>query len=319
MRIAVLAWSVLATSLCVLSSVPARADVKHVVARGHTLDAIARRYHVPQKAIIDANHLHDPKHLRVGETLVIPGVQAPQSASQQSHTGAPATTKGAGDKAKAGKPQKPPTYAMAPRTPGVIHASRLATSEDFTIRVADRRGRTSPTALKSFERLLRSAGNQSHAIEPRLVALVGVVSNHFGSRKLEVISGFRPYSPTQHTAHSNHNAGKAIDFRVLGVPNEVLRDFCRTLKNVGVGYYPNSTFVHLDVRALPAYWIDYSKPGEPPRYNSPNVEADEGTSDVGAEIHAALGSDPASPSTGSGAGASDAGAAPTPPAASSTP
>jgi hypothetical protein len=41
-----------------------------------------------------------------------------------------------------------------------------------------------------------------------------------------------------------------------------------------VGYYPNSTFVHLDVRDTPATWIDYSKPGEPPRYNTPGVDAD---------------------------------------------
>jgi len=53
MRIVVLALTVLVTSLCAF---PARADVKHVVARGHTLEAIARRYHVTQKAIIDANH-----------------------------------------------------------------------------------------------------------------------------------------------------------------------------------------------------------------------------------------------------------------------
>jgi uncharacterized protein YcbK (DUF882 family) len=175
---------------------------------------------------------------------------------------------------------------MRAKTPGVIHATRLATSEDFMVRVADRRGRLSPTSLKTFERMLRSAGNQAHPIDPRLVTLAGIVSNHFGSRKLEVISGFRPYRTTQYTQHSNHNVGKAMDFRIVGVPNEVLRDFCRTLHNVGVGYYPNSTFVHMDVRPTSAFWIDYSKPGEAPHYNSPNVDADEGTSDVGEEVHA---------------------------------
>ena len=74
--------------------------------------------------------------------------------------------------------------------------------------------------------------------------------------------------------------GKAIDFRVSGVPNEAVRDFCRTLKNTGCGYYPHSVFVHMDVRDASAFWIDYSKPGEAPRYNAPNVDADEGTSDV---------------------------------------
>jgi hypothetical protein len=50
------------------------------------------------------------------------------------------------------------------------------------------------------------------------------------------------------------------------VPNEALRDFMRGFDDVGVGYYPNSSFVHLDVREVNTYWIDYSGPGEAPQY-----------------------------------------------------
>jgi hypothetical protein len=50
------------------------------------------------------------------------------------------------------------------------------------------------------------------------------------------------------------------------VPNDALRDFLRTLPDVGVGYYPNSTHVHLDVREKPCYWVDYSTPGAHPMY-----------------------------------------------------
>src|SRR5438132_1497396 len=70
---------------------------------------------------------------------------------------------------------------------------------------------------------------QTHDIDARLLALLGVVSNHFGSRRIDIISGFRPYSPTQYTPHSNHNIGHAVDFRVEGVPNDAIRDFCKTL------------------------------------------------------------------------------------------
>jgi hypothetical protein len=98
-----------------------------------------------------------------------------------------------------------------------------------------------------------------------------------------VVSGFRAYSPTQYTPHSNHNYGKAFDFRIRGVPNEAVRDFCRTLRNAGCGYYPNSTFVHMDVRDTKAYWVDLSRPGEPPRYEKPGSLADEGISDVPVE------------------------------------
>ena len=58
--------------------------------------------------------------------------------------------------------------------------------------------------------------------------------------------------------------GLACDFRVEGVKTTDLRDYLRkTFDKVGVGYYPNSTFVHLDVRKdRSAFWIDYSGPGE---------------------------------------------------------
>jgi uncharacterized protein YcbK (DUF882 family) len=259
----------------------ANADVKHVIARGHTVDAISRRYHVPVKVILDTNHIRDPRHLKVGDVLVIPGV-APAPGTKDPVVGT-AAQKAPDPKAK--KASAPPTYAAKPKSPGTVHVHRLATSEDFTLKVGDRRGRIPPPTIKSFEHVLRYPNGQTHAVEPRLVALLGIVSDHFGSRKMDVISGFRPYSPTQYTAHSNHNVGHAVDFRVEGVPNEVVRDYCRTLRNVGVGYYPNSTFVHLDVRSTSAFWIDYSKPGEPPRYNAPNLDADESASDVGSEVH----------------------------------
>jgi uncharacterized protein YcbK (DUF882 family) len=303
-----------ATLFVALWSATAGADVQHTVARGHTIEAIAHRYHVTVKAIVDANHLRDPRHLKVGETLVIPGVSAPKTATGKGATG------------KAGAPV---SYAMRAKTPGVVHITRLATSEDFVVRVSSRRGHVAPTALKTFERVMRSTTGATHPPEPRLLSLMGQVSNHFGSRRIEVISGFRPYSPTQYTAHSNHNIGHAMGFRVVGVPNEVLRDYCKTLKNVGVGYYPNSTFVHLDVRDTPATWVDFSKPGEPPRYNVPGVDADEGTSDVSEEAVTPESAAPSQaplwplPATGSSTPAAqtpmDPAAAPTPPAAPPAP
>jgi uncharacterized protein YcbK (DUF882 family) len=267
--------------LSVFAPEGARADVTHVVGKGHTVEAIAHRYRVPVKAILDANHLKEKSLLQVGETLTIPGVAA-STTNGKNLAGVHAK---AAAKEAAKEAAKPVVYAMRPKTPGIVHATRLATSESFSIKVSDRKNKIAPAALKSFEHMMRSSSNLAHPIEPRLIALLSIVSNHFGSRPLQVISGFRPYAPTQHTSHSNHNIGHAVDFRVVGVPNEVVRDFCRTLRNVGVGYYPHSTFVHLDVRETSTFWIDYSRPGEPPRYNSPNVDADEGTSDVANDAH----------------------------------
>jgi hypothetical protein len=79
-----------------------------------------------------------------------------------------------------------------------------------------------------------------------------------------VISGYRPGSKG-----SFHQSGKALDFRLDGVKNEDLVAFCKTLPDVGCGYYPNSSFVHMDVRAPGTghvAWIDASGPGESPNY-----------------------------------------------------
>jgi uncharacterized protein YcbK (DUF882 family) len=304
------AIAALAFTLATLASAaPARADVTHVVQRGHTIEAIAHRYHVSVKSILEANHLADAKHLRPGQTLVIPGVDGPRKKGEKvdkeklerekleraekgpkAEHGEHAEHAEKGEKprhAEKGEPRRAATAALepppAPRGHGdgdSIHALRLG--EEFRIRVKDGHGHIPPSALKAFERMMRQ-GNATHPVDPRLVALVSIVSAHFGSKPLEVVSGYRAYTPTQYTPHSNHNLGKALDFRIRGVTNEALRDFCRTLRSAGCGYYPNSTFVHLDVRDTKAFWVDWSHPGEPPKYDKPGVDADEGTSDVPSE------------------------------------
>jgi uncharacterized protein YcbK (DUF882 family) len=229
----------------------ARADVTYVVQRGHTVEAIAHRYHVSVQKVLQANHLDDGQHLKPGQTLVIPGVDEEDLAEARARNG------------------EGESYT--------IHAARLG--EQVRIRVKDTRGHIPHGALESFEHLMRQ-GNATHPADPRLLALVGIVSRHFGSKTIEVVSGYRAPTPTQHTPNSRHNYGRALDFRIQGVRNEAVRDFCRTLRNVGCGYYPNSTFVHLDVREAKAFWVDWSRPGELPRYEKPGTVADEGTSDV---------------------------------------
>jgi uncharacterized protein YcbK (DUF882 family) len=258
-------------------------DVTHIVQRGHTIEAIAHRYHVAVKAIVDANHLNDPGHLKPGQSLVIPGVDSPKKKhAPATSTGAPGSRDKREGEGHATTARSSASLEPAPEPRGhaesdTIHAARLG--EDFHIRVKDGRGHVPPSALQAFERMMRQ-GNATHAIDPRLVALVGIVSNHFGGKIIDVVSGYRAYAPTQYTSHSNHNYGRAIDFRIRGVSSEALRDFCQTLRSAGCGYYPNSSFVHVDVRDTKAYWVDWSRPGEPPKYDRPGVAADEGTSDV---------------------------------------
>jgi len=78
------------------------------------------------------------------------------------------------------------------------------------------------------------------------------------------VSGYRTRS---FFMDSRHKLSCAVDFSIPGVDNVAIRDYLRTLSDVGVGYYPNSSFVHLDVRDTNSYWVDYAGPGEAPRTN----------------------------------------------------
>lgn len=101
-------------------------------------------------------------------------------------------------------------------------------------------------------------------LDPRLVWVVHQIGQAFPSRAIVIYSGYRRDSHT-----SFHQKGKALDLTVQGVPNEELFRFCRSLRDVGCGYYPENKFVHIDVRPYGTQrvlWVDVSKPGAPSVY-----------------------------------------------------
>src|SRR5262249_48631752 len=113
----------------------------------------------------------------------------------------------------------------------------------------------------------------THAMNPRLTRLLYQTGQHWPGKRIEVVSGYRNPSVAKNP-HSPHMKGLACDFRVVGVKNTELRDYLRgNMKKIGVGYYPNSSFVHLDVRKdRSAFWIDYSGPGERAIYSGNAAE-----------------------------------------------
>jgi LysM repeat protein len=257
----------------------------HVVQRGESLSLIAAMHRVSVADLADRNHLHEPYALRHNQRLRLPSSAAaapapgPARAAAESMTAVRAATLAAAARpvARVAVLRRPVSNATrgsgsggrracgrwgCPRRPGIVSLVRLATSQQVTANLAHP-GRGGLGVMRSF---LRSTDSRTHAIDPRLLRQLALFSDHFGGRALEVISGFRPVRAGQHTAHSNHNVGHAVDFRVRGVPNHVTRDYCRTLANTGCGFYPRSVFIHMDVRSASAYWVDWSRPGERPRY-----------------------------------------------------
>ncbi len=109
---------------------------------------------------------------------------------------------------------------------------------------------------------------QIKRVDPGLAERLDLIATHFHkpgqTLRVGVVSGYRPSS-----VGSQHSHGRAMDIRVEGVDNEALVAFCKSIPDTGCGYYPNSSFVHVDVRdpgAGHVSWIDASGPGETPRY-----------------------------------------------------
>jgi uncharacterized protein YcbK (DUF882 family) len=111
--------------------------------------------------------------------------------------------------------------------------------------------------LDRVAHLLRAMGGEEHPVDPRTLALVYRIQVHFGAPEIRVVSGYRVPKPG---SHSNHGKGRAMDLVVPGIADEDVARFARGLGFVGVGVYPTSQFVHVDVRPRSYFWIDYSGP-----------------------------------------------------------
>jgi uncharacterized protein YcbK (DUF882 family) len=87
-----------------------------------------------------------------------------------------------------------------------------------------------------------------HNLMTRLGKPGGVVDIVCGYRSPETNQLLREAAPQTGVAeHSQHIEGRAIDIRVPGVNTARLRNAALSLDAGGVGYYPKSQFVHVDV------------------------------------------------------------------------
>jgi len=196
---------------------------------------------------------------------------APKTTKNTTEKTAARTRESATEKAQAASPgtrgRKAPAPSGASRT-GPVELYAINGKEVLYLRLRDDRGRPLKGVQRRFDHLLRCHHtNVQHAMNPRLVRLLYQVGRHYPGRRLEVVSGYR-HPTVAKNPRSPHMQGLACDFRIAGVRNQELRDYLRrSYEKVGVGYYPNSSFVHLDVRKdRSAFWIDYAGPGERAMY-----------------------------------------------------
>jgi uncharacterized protein YcbK (DUF882 family) len=121
-------------------------------------------------------------------------------------------------------------------------------------------GQFVPDAMNDINKLLRDHRNNKIAqIDPKLLFLLDQVSTQVGNGSvLHIISGYRSPESNQQLAettngvarHSMHLEGKAIDVRIPGRDLASLHKAALRAGGGGVGYYPESQFVHMDTGRL---------------------------------------------------------------------
>jgi uncharacterized protein YcbK (DUF882 family) len=147
-----------------------------------------------------------------------------------------------------------PALASAP--PRVLRLRNIHTGESFAATYwAD--GAYVPDALGEIRRVLRDhRSGETHEISPRLLDLLADLRAGLDTvEPFEVISGYR--SPKTNglmrkakhgvAKRSLHMTGEAIDIRLPGRDLARLNKAALSLGRGGVGFYPKSDFVHVDV------------------------------------------------------------------------
>jgi LysM repeat protein len=220
--------------------------VRYTIRRGDTLSAIAKRFGVSVASICRWNAIRKDALLAPGRKIGVPLPPGARARSEQKDSGTP--------RIKSWR-----ELAKQPERPGFVSFEGAGKKWQGQLVRSD--GTLLPEAAQRVSELL--AGQSGPRIDPRLIALLSQVSDTFGGRKLRIVSGYRPGQ------RSRHGHGQAVDFSVEGVPNWALRDYLLGLERVGVGYYPNSIHVHLDVREQSFSWVDLSRPGQRARYLGP--------------------------------------------------
>jgi len=148
---------------------------------------------------------------------------------------------------------RPLAARPAPRSIDLFHThtgERLSGVEYFTGL------RYEPRALDEVNHCLRDwRTDEVHPIDPELLDLLHDLARVIDTREpFQVISAYR--SPATNamlrarsskvSSNSLHMRGQAIDIRLPGTSLQRLRSAALGLRRGGVGYYPDSNFVHVD-------------------------------------------------------------------------
>jgi len=145
-----------------------------------------------------------------------------------------------------------------------LRFSNQSTRESALVRLYDDQGHVDELEASRLDTLLADTRDPKNCatitLDRRTLQLAVRAALHFHVNEVQVVSAYRKPGRRREGPHAS---GKALDFKLPGVPARTLASYLRTLPRVGVGVYthPKTAFVHLDDRERSFHWLDASPPG----------------------------------------------------------
>ena len=132
------------------------------------------------------------------------------------------------------------------------------TGEELEVKLNVATGELDPERYRQLRHLMRCQRTTAETpIDPRLIGLLYRISQRT-RQKIMLVSGFRAPMYSLATL-SYHTRGMAADIRIPGMTPLMVRDLAESMGVKGIGYYPVSGFVHVDVRDQLTTWTDYGE------------------------------------------------------------
>jgi uncharacterized protein YcbK (DUF882 family) len=109
-------------------------------------------------------------------------------------------------------------------------------------------GTSDEATTKEIRHLFRCrVTNRERPIARKTLMMLADLAEVYEGKTVEFVSVYRVQPGESMT--SPHRDGRAFDFRIRGVQLRTIRDYLwKKYTEVGVGWYPNEQFVHMDTR-----------------------------------------------------------------------
>jgi uncharacterized protein YcbK (DUF882 family) len=143
------------------------------------------------------------------------------------------------------------------RKPQPLNLFNTHIQKSFHPKIFTKSGRYDIMGLFEFDKALMDyRAYKIKRMDIKLVNLLYKIQKRIGfNRRINILSGYRSpetnrYLRRHHhgvAKHSYHIKAEAVDIHIDGMRLSRARDLIRSINHGGVGYYPNSSFIHADV------------------------------------------------------------------------